>query len=459
VASVAVGALVATGLPGNVGLVAATGIVALIATITVWERRPEVVLGAFIFILPLLKGENAALGLNRGELATVFMLGIASLTLATPRRAVDPNLRRLVLALAALGCVGALASAANHIYAPSVLAASAMKPIAWAVVSYLVYVYFDSREKLRALVLAIIASGTLVGVIGILQHVTGRAVVPPSGGPPRVDSTFEHWNQLGGFMALLAIPTLTYALSTKSPLRKTLLIAACGVQLAALLLSATLGSGVGLLVAGIVAVRLWGPHLRLGLTLTILPLLATVVLSLLVPELADRVHLARNRATDRLSTYAAGIKLARDNPLFGTGSIGRATEEIQQNTAYRYSRFGETSVQPHNAFISMLVQSGIFAFLFLCWAAWLSMRLFFAMRPPPDSPDYVLHWGILLGGIAFLVQNLTNSLIIHARLGLVFFVLVASVVRLREFSLEGERGPGQERRGERAPCDAGDVRS
>jgi O-antigen ligase len=448
--SVAGGALIASTLPFATRAVAATVLIGAVATLAIWARRPEIAVAVFLFALPLLERREVFAGLEPGELVMLILVSLGALALFVERPARMSERMQLILwTLLGLGFVGGISIAANEVLYPNEFAAAVLKPLAWAVVIYLVLVYFDSESKLRGLLLTLIASGAAAGAVGMVQFLTGRAPSSVDDPVARADGPFEHYNQLGGFMALICVPTLAYALSTRRGALRILLVAAFLVQLTALLLSGTLGSLVGLLVAAFVSLRLWSVKPAVGLALTILPLLALVILALFAPAQASRVDLFGNRANDRLRTYAAGLAVARDNLWFGTGSDERAVAEITENPKYRFTRFGETSSQPHNLLLEGLVVAGLPGLLLLVSLVWLVLRVLLASRPRPGERDFMLRWGIILGCIALLVQNLTNTLLTHARIGVIFLVLVAIATRLRELNAGDERRTAADEQGPR----------
>jgi O-antigen ligase len=328
-----------------------------------------------------------------------------------------------------------MAGLANDVLDREQVATSVFKPLSWVVVLYLVLLYFDSPRKLRGLLLAMILSGAAVAMIAVVQLAAGN--VPVSGDDvPRARGTFENYNDLGGFMALMAVPALTYALSTRRGSLKVLLLAAFVVQLAALLLSGTLGSLLGLLVAGVLSLRIWKVRPAAGLAMVALALVAAAALALLAPAQASRVHLLGNRAEDRLGTYAAGIKIAKDHVWLGTGSVENAVDLLRQNSEYHSTRFGLVDSEPHNIFLEQLVVSGVAGLALLVFLVWFAVRALLASMPRPAADDYILRWGLVLGATAFLVQNLTNNLLSHARLGVLFLVFVAIAARFRELDAE-----------------------
>ena len=65
---------------------------------------------------------------------------------------------------------------------------------------------------------------------------------------------------------------------------------------------------------------------------------------------------------------------------------------------------------------------------------------------PPFQVWTLVLWaitGLMVGVLAFLVQNMTNTLVLHARIGIVFFALVALAARFAEQAqAEQASGPG-----------------
>jgi O-antigen ligase len=350
----------------------------------------------------------------------------------TTRRArVPPRFQLIFWTLVGLAIVGAMAASANDVLDREQVATAVFKPLSWVVVLYLVLLYFDSPRKLRGLLLAMILSAAAVALIAIAQLATGN--VPVSGDDvPRARGTFENYNDLGGFMALMAVPALTYALWTRRGALKVLLVGAFVVQLAAVLMSGTLGSLLGLLVAGVLSLRIWRVRPAAGLAMLALALVAAAGLALLAPAQASRVHLLGNRAEDRLGTYAAGLEVAKDHLWMGTGSVGNGLDLLRKNPDYRSTRFGLVESQPHNIFLEQLVVTGVLGLALLVFLVWLAVRALLASIPRATADDFILRWGLVLGATAFLVQNLTNNLLSHARLGVLFLVVVAIAVQLRE---------------------------
>jgi O-antigen ligase len=89
-------------------------------------------------------------------------------------------------------------------------------------------------------------------------------------------------------------------------------------------------------------------------------------------------------------------------------------------------------VVPHNAFIAIGVEKGVFGAVLLAILVINAMRAL--LHPSREYGQFRLwHYGLLLGALAFLIQNMSNLLILDLRLGVVWLAVLALDVRLRQF--------------------------
>jgi O-antigen ligase len=166
-------------------------------------------------------------------------------------------------------------------------------------------------------------------------------------------------------------------------------------------------------------------------------LLALIFLSVWLtnPFLQARLNreVIGDRLRDRLATYAAGLQLVQDHFWFGLGSQDRVLKAIQYGPA-SYTIFGETSTVPHNSFLNIWAEKGIFGLILFIVIVVNSLRLLLSSRPSRESRYYLLYWGIVIGSFGFLIQNMTNNLLLHARLGFIFFALVVAAVKINQLA-------------------------
>jgi O-antigen ligase len=155
---------------------------------------------------------------------------------------------------------------------------------------------------------------------------------------------------------------------------------------------------------------------------------------LMNPLLAYRLDIIGNRLYGRLANYSAGLHLAFDHLWFGLGSQDRMLEAI--TASYSYTPFGETNSVPHNAFLYTWVEKGIFALILFFILIINSLKLL--LRQHFLSHQHLLLQGILVGVAGFLVQNMSNNLLLHARIGFIFFAFLVIAMKL-PLCREGEK--------------------
>jgi O-antigen ligase len=115
--------------------------------------------------------------------------------------------------------------------------------------------------------------------------------------------------------------------------------------------------------------------------------------------------------------------------------MDRVMEAILYDPAgYRFTPFGEVSVIPHNSFLSIWTEKGIFGLLLFIMIVVNSLRFLLSWHPARESRYRLLHWGIVIGLLGFLIQNMSNNLLLHARLGFIFFAFVVADLRIKQLA-------------------------
>jgi O-antigen ligase len=386
-------------------------------------RKPATVLTAYLFVLPMMKGGGGS-GIHAGELTSgaVAIGGLA--TLLREREAVAPAVRRIVTLLFALALLGLFSSLANHVHGAGDLLNACGKYLIFAVVVVLASVHIDSAEKVETVLKVLIASAMLIAVYSIALYATGHSYYAQFG-YSRATGTFENWNELGGYMAMMSYPTLFYGL-WRGGRTRTLCIAGWGLQIVALLLSLTLGAVLGVVGAAAIGLLLF---FRSEIVRVVPVVFAGAVVGMVViaalPSVAHHFAIADARVQDRVATYQAGLHAVRAHWAVGTGSQAQVLDAVVSSARLSDKPI---SVVPHNAFIAIGVEKGIGGVVLLVLLILAVLRVLF--RPRPRDSLALLHQGIALGALAFLIQNMSNLLLLHARLGILWLVLAAIDLKL-----------------------------
>lgn len=399
--------------------------------------RPHTALLAYLLVLPLMLPAPVFAGLNAGETLTlgVITLGAFSLWGAPAKlgdavRALAPVVGPLLL----LGVVSVVSLLVNGINEPEQIASGLFKVLAFGLVALLVYVHADSTAKVETLMVGVLVGALVVAIYAVIAYVAGWSYSAEYDWN-RASGTFEHWNQLGGFMALMSMPTLGLAVSSKHGGARLLFGVAFGLEITALLLSLTLGSILALVLAVAISmlfiVRVSWTKLAAA---AFLMLTSFAVVFATNELLRDKLLRFDERVMDRLRTYAVGVSMFRDRFWFGFGSEQRLLDELWFGEAdYGLTIFGASSSIPHNAFLLIGVEKGFFGALFFGLLILGALRMILRHRHVLLRSRWsLLYQGLVVGVLAFLIQNLTNDLALHARIGIVFFAMIALGQRIAE---------------------------
>ncbi len=393
----------------------------------------------YLATLPLVGAQAVVGGLNGGEVLTLGVLALGGATFWTVRERLGDALRTLAPILwpiAALSVVSVASVVVNGATAPAEILSALLKILAFGLIAVLVYLHASTWSRARALLVAVLIGAFLEAAYSLVTFAVGLDYYATYG-YHRATGTFSTWNHLGGFMALTSVPTLAFALQAERRKVRWLFLGFFAAEIVALLLSLTLGSILGLLVAGVIAglflVRI--PVRRIGMGLLAFGLVFLTVFAASA-DLRYKIANIGGRVVDRLITYAVGVSMLQDRLWFGFGSQSRVAEALFDPTrAYRFTVFGESGVVPHASVLSVGVEKGIFGVLFFVLLVIGAIRLLVAQRERFRTPrQAILYQGLVVGALAFLVQDMTNNLLLHARLGIIFITLVTLTVAMGQLA-------------------------
>jgi O-antigen ligase len=422
-------AIAALDRPGGVGAIAVAAVAAAAVASVVYLRHPATVLIVYLFALPLLRGGAQGSSIHLEEVVSGVVAVGGLTTIVRTREVVPKPLAGLVALLMALGLLGLVSSVANGVLGFSDVMNASAKYVIFALIVCLVGVHIDSAARARTLLRAMAASAALAAVYAISMYALGRSF-DALHGYSRATGTFENWNELGAFMAMMSFPTLFLAVSARRLLVRGAWLGAWALQVAAMLLSATIGSVVAVVVAaafGLIVVFRGRLARVLPYVVSSVALVGGALLAM--PSVRQHFFLADARLHDRVATYLAGLGALGGHWWLGTGGEAQVLQAVQsQSTGPR------VSAVPHNAFLAITVEKGLLGGLLLVLVAVVALRI--VLRARVAAGDRLLHAGLVLGIVAFLVQNMSNLLLLNARLGIVFLALVAVGVRLRASSDE-----------------------
>jgi O-antigen ligase len=337
---------------------------------------------------------------------------------------------------------------------------TALRQVTTYAVVYLIVVHtIQTRAQLVRLLLALLATGCVIAVLGLLQQASGTTKLywwwqPLFGGAPFGPYVNRNhaagylamvipvglgwlWGQLGprdrGLVGWGGVAYLKHVMSGRDGWRLLLVFALVNMA-AALLVSASRGGIISLSVALVGFTLPVGlpqrPERRLGLV--VLPVLLIGVLTYAI-WLGVGPTLERFSQSDegRPLIWSGTLTLIDDYPLLGTG-LGTYVSSFRRHKPTLDAGLVDHA---HNDYLELLAETGVVGFLIvvgsLGWFSWRTLKRWSA-RHDPEIRGLVL--GGLAGGLAIGVHSLVDFNLHIPANALTFAVLlglIAVAVHLR----------------------------
>jgi len=400
--------------------------------------KPELMINLFILFLPLLYPYDLIFELNLAEFILLFIIPIGILTIFISKAKSTEaysKMKSVLIALIAFTVFNSLSSAANFTSGSALtqIIKGVFKPLYFVVASLLIFIHFDTEKKLNKLVLSIILGSLFVCFYGLFSYFMGWAYSEYLRFP-RVHSTFFNINSLGGYLVLMLPFTVGYSSLLRKKIQKILIHIVILLQVINVCLCSTLGSILALAFAFIIFSSWQKNGFRLAIKWGILGTIILGFTHLFFSPFFERVTIASvlSRARGRVITYYTALRLAQYNLLFGIGS-DNAWDLILETPSLQYTQWGISTSVPHNEFLSVLAENGIFSLLSLI------LILFFFFRTILRKWSFIKHsknrnfyYGMISGCVGFVIQNLSNNLLLHPRIGIFFFIFLPLLLKMLE---------------------------
>ena len=200
-------------------------------------------------------------------------------------------------------------------------------------------------------------------VYGVYQRIQGVEVNPSYvdlevnvGMPGRVESFFDNPNTFAEVLILLLPLVLALILCSRHPVSR---LAACGVfavGVAALGMTYSRASWVGIACAMAVMVFLWRPRL-----IPVFAVLCVLCIPLLPTTIWNRILTIANPAdsstSSRVPLYEAALEVIKKSPIFGAGLGTAATQAYIKN--YNLYHGSAPFVHAHNFYLEVWIEAGL----------------------------------------------------------------------------------------------------
>jgi putative inorganic carbon (hco3(-)) transporter len=312
----------------------------------------------------------------------------------------------LFLAIAAVTLIGAQDPRAGLVAFAS-LASS-------VVLAFLVYYLVDTPRKASVVVLSTLAIATVLAALAVLERqgiysVQSQVITLWTTGI-RARVTFKDPNILGTFLMASTLLAAPLAFALRSWKHRVLALAGLALTVAGLIATFSRGAWLGLAVGAVVMlvcspirrrrkVAIVGAVLAAALLITPFALESRFVQTKVLGVVNDA------SVVTRVSMDEGALRMFADNPL-GVG-LGNYAVTYPR---YRNDVVRSTLVESHNAYLTVIVEMGLFGFAVFLWILWRFFRATRTALRGADRRVVMLAVGVIAAGVGIATQAMTYSL-------------------------------------------------
>ena len=305
-----------------------------------------------------------------------------------------------------------------------------------------VLLWVNSRKRIRAIGVTILASTILVGVYGIIQEIVGDYTSlwlylnPPEDWflpmDHRVPSFLNYSTTLAGYLNLVLPFALACCILEKrgSPL-KTLAPWSLGLGIAALAFTQTRAAMVSFGCVLVLTILYFSKDWSRKVVLILGVVAAAVAVSLLGNFLnPEHLSLNANGGEDiatRLLLWATALKLFFSSPFFGAG-YGNFVELYGSYLPFSWIPPGIFGV--HNTYLQFLAETGLIGFTAFLYLIFQAVRQALnQLLHPADVIDEILGFAVLGAVLTMLIQGFVDFMFsVSPPFGTLFWMMLALLV-------------------------------
>lgn len=294
-------------------------------------------------------------------------------------------------------------------------------------IDHLIKWVFYASTALAILAVISYTAGTILGrpVFG-LDPIARSSAVTRTSVPGRFAGTVDAANFAASYF-LMSIPlTMALSISTKEQRWRFVYGASLALQIFGLVATFTRSSFAILflvLLGMLILLRRW----QLVRLYVIGGVVTTAIILFFVPQFLLRFTADQ---TGRFDLWIAGINMMVDYPWFGVG-FGNFLEVAQQ-----YPLRYPANFNPHNSFIMLGAEGGVFVMISSILLAVISMiHMYGAYLNIQDPQKKILVSGILAGITGFWMQNFFNDLLLLPKIITYFWIFYAVTLNAASYDL------------------------
>ncbi len=296
---------------------------------------------------------------------------------------------------------------------------------------FLVVNLIRTEAWLRRCSIALVSSGAIVALLGVLQYLMGNSVndwldrsyFPDIEG--RVTSLFENPNYLGAYLSLVLPIAIYRSVTAKSRSAKVLGFIVCTMMTLCTVLTWSRGAWLALIISIMIFFIIFSRKTMRVIYCIVagIPFLPFVLPSNVVSRFMSIGNMADSSTSYRVYTWRGSIELLKDHLWGGVGYGAEAFERVYP--AYAYAGM-ESAVHSHSLYLQILISMGIGGLV--CFAA--VMLFYFQksleyMKSPVSRENMLLCAAALCSTLALCIMGLFDYVWYNYRIFFLFWTVLA----------------------------------
>ncbi|MHC6180697.1 O-antigen ligase family protein [Clostridium sp. JNZ X4-2] len=298
--------------------------------------------------------------------------------------------------------------------------------ISYIILFFMVKYEWNKEELLNGILYSYICSILIVGVYGLYQHFTGFGLSSEFKNYGytkfKIAANMDNPNNLAAFLIIGIFPMIMLLIYESKKIKKCFYLLLTCIMFLDLAFTGSRNAIIGAAVGLIVLVVLYSAKF-------IIPLLAAGAISMLVPELRERIMAIDDPVQNQSRIYLWRIaqKMIKDHPVFGVGNgnyvslYDRYVQIYPQYKFYGYSRWPS-----HNSYLKVESELGIIGGISFAGIIISSLVKVKSFIDNTKNKFYkYFYTGFFASMIAFYMMNLFDNLFFVPKTTAYFWLILA----------------------------------
>jgi O-antigen ligase len=263
---------------------------------------------------------------------------------------------------------------------------------------------------------------TLAVLSGLSQYffnfefLRNRSIGGLSGGVQAATSSFNHYNDFGGYLVVvLSLVSALLLVNSYPKLKINGLLSLTILSTMAIIFTFSRGSWLAMFISFVFMAIFSGKNIK-----RLIPVFLVVVILFLFPMFHERLFLTFKAGgdSDRFRYWLAAWKMINEHPFFGMG-VGTFMANFSKYLPNCYVSYA------HNCYLQIWAETGIFSLI--SFVAFIVSIFFLGIKKFLARKDFLL-LGLLSGILAFLAHSFFDTNLYSLRLVILFWIWVALIV-------------------------------